>query len=59
QEALQIIRELGYRYLWIDALCIIQGDKKDWASEARKIAQVYSNAELTIVAGRSEDSAKG
>ncbi|KAI0162347.1 hypothetical protein GGR57DRAFT_498688 [Xylariaceae sp. FL1272] len=23
--ALQLARELGYRYIWIDALCIIQG----------------------------------
>jgi hypothetical protein len=59
QEALRITRELGYRYLWIDALCIIQGDAKDWEEEALKIAQVYSNAELTIVAGRSDDSTKG
>jgi hypothetical protein len=59
QEALHITRELRYRYLWIDALCIIQGDKEDWAAEALKIAQVYSNADLTIVAGRSDDSAKG
>lgn len=59
QEALRITRELGYHYLWIDALCIIQGDTMDWEAEACKIAQVYSNAELTIVAGRSDDSAKG
>ncbi|KAF4613393.1 hypothetical protein G7Y89_g15492 [Cudoniella acicularis] len=30
QEASQISRHLGVRYIWIDALCIIQGDDKDW-----------------------------
>ncbi|KAI0595421.1 heterokaryon incompatibility protein-domain-containing protein [Biscogniauxia sp. FL1348] len=59
REALQIARELGYSYIWIDALCIIQGDKEDWAREAGKIADVYGNAELTIVAGRSNNSLQG
>ncbi|KAI5927180.1 heterokaryon incompatibility protein-domain-containing protein [Camillea tinctor] len=59
REALQIARELGYRYIWIDALCIIQGDKEDWANEAAKIADVYGNAELSIVAGRSNNSLEG
>ncbi|KAH9993139.1 heterokaryon incompatibility protein-domain-containing protein [Xylariaceae sp. FL0662B] len=59
REAIQIARELGYRYIWIDALCIIQGDKEDWAREAVKIVNVYGNAELTIVAGRSNNSLDG
>ncbi|KAI2621820.1 heterokaryon incompatibility protein-domain-containing protein [Hypoxylon sp. NC1633] len=59
REAVQITRELGYRYIWIDALCIIQGNKQDWAQEAVKIPQVYGNAELTIVAGRSNHSPDG
>lgn len=59
REALDIARNLGYRYIWIDALCIIQGDIEDWAREAVKIAHVYGNAEVTIVAGRSSDSREG
>ncbi|RWA10454.1 hypothetical protein EKO27_g4648 [Xylaria grammica] len=63
REGLQIARELGYQYIWIDALCIIQGSdslsRDDWAREAIRIPQVYGNAELTIVAGRSEDSRNG
>ncbi|KAI8950437.1 heterokaryon incompatibility protein-domain-containing protein [Xylaria longipes] len=63
REGLQIARELGYQYIWIDALCIIQGSdtlsRNDWAQEAIRIPQVYGNAELTIVAGRSEDSRQG
>lgn len=33
QEAILVIKELGIRYLWIDALCIIQsgpGSSEDW-----------------------------
>ncbi|KAI0162344.1 heterokaryon incompatibility protein-domain-containing protein [Xylariaceae sp. FL1272] len=59
QECLQVARMLGYRYVWIDAFGIIQDDKDDWAKESVKIADVYGNAHLTIVAGRSDNSLDG
>ncbi|KAJ9605660.1 hypothetical protein H2200_009509 [Cladophialophora chaetospira] len=59
REALGIARNLGYRYVWIDAVGIIQDDKADWAKESTRIADVYGNAELTLVAGRSDDSRLG
>lgn len=58
-EAIDLTRLLGIRYLWIDALCIIQGNQKDWESESKRMASVYGNAELTIIAGRSADSGLG
>ncbi|KAK3953866.1 heterokaryon incompatibility protein-domain-containing protein [Pseudoneurospora amorphoporcata] len=58
-EAIDLTRLLGIRYLWIDALCIIQGNTKDWESESKRMASVYGNAELTIIAGRSADSGLG
>ncbi|KAK4220685.1 hypothetical protein QBC38DRAFT_345761, partial [Podospora fimiseda] len=30
QNAIEVTRALGKQYLWIDALCIIQGDGGDW-----------------------------
>ncbi|KAK8087914.1 hypothetical protein PG997_002875 [Apiospora hydei] len=59
REALQIARMLGYRYVWIDAFGIIQDDDDDWAAQSRQIADVYGNADLTLIAGRSDDSRLG
>lgn len=39
-DAVEITRKLGYRYIWIDALCIVQDDPEDWAREAAKMARV-------------------
>ncbi|KAL0263026.1 hypothetical protein SLS55_002001 [Diplodia seriata] len=36
------------RYLWIDALCIVQDDRRDWEREAARMAAVYRNAYLTF-----------
>ncbi|KAH6875169.1 heterokaryon incompatibility protein-domain-containing protein, partial [Alternaria rosae] len=45
QEAMCMIRGLGIRYLWIDALCIIQsglGSSEDWQSECGRMQEIYS-----------------
>ena len=50
QDAILITRALNLRYLWIDALCILQDCPEDWASEASKMAQYYSGSEICIAA---------
>jgi hypothetical protein len=44
QEAVRITQLLGFQYIWIDSLCIIQDDMLDWQLEASKMAMVYGNA---------------
>ncbi|KAK1837975.1 hypothetical protein CCHR01_19403 [Colletotrichum chrysophilum] len=59
RQAVIATRSLGYEYLWIDALCIIQDDPDDWAREAAMMHVLYSRADLTItslVAADSRDS---
>lgn len=53
-DAAEVASKLGIRYLWIDALCIIQDDPLDWASESAKMASIYENAQITIAAASSE-----
>lgn len=48
QHAIIVSRSLGFRYLWIDALCIIQDDEKDWLHEAARMASVYRESSCTI-----------
>ncbi|KAK0622772.1 heterokaryon incompatibility protein-domain-containing protein [Immersiella caudata] len=54
RDAVHITRSLGFRYLWIDALCILQGDSaeavRDWEVESAQMEQIYGNAVITIVA---------
>jgi hypothetical protein len=59
QDAVTITRRLGVKYLWVDALCIIQGDKDDWERESSKMCDVYSNAHLTITADNSWRTSQG
>ncbi|THV52464.1 hypothetical protein BGAL_0078g00130 [Botrytis galanthina] len=59
QDAIMVVRALGIRYIWIDSLCIIQGDSDDWDKEAVRMASVYSNSYLNIAATGSLDSRGG
>ena len=59
RDAVLITRRLELRYLWIDALCIIQDDPDDWAKEASRMAYIYQNATVTIAAADSPTARNG
>lgn len=50
QDIISIARSIGIEYIWIDRLCIIQGDDSDFRSQAEKMGEIYGNATLTISA---------
>jgi hypothetical protein len=49
-DTIKIARTLGIRYVWIDALCILQDDKPDWEAESKLMAAVYRQSYLTLAA---------
>jgi hypothetical protein len=50
QDALLVTIELGFEYIWIDSLCIVQDDIGDWTREASLMGRVYKNASCNISA---------
>ena len=48
RDAITATRALGFRYLWIDALCIVQDSLEDWQLECARMGSVYENAALSI-----------
>lgn len=59
EDAVEITRRLGFRYLWIDAICIIQDSAADWEREASRMASVYENSTCTIGALSGANSHAG
>ncbi|UKZ48019.1 hypothetical protein TrVGV298_002255 [Trichoderma virens] len=59
QDAVTVTRALRISYLWIDSLCIIQDDTKDWESEASKMGDVFNSAYCTIAASSAASSLDG
>ncbi|KAF4342848.1 hypothetical protein FBEOM_3193 [Fusarium beomiforme] len=66
QEAIIFTRKLGFKYLWVDALCILQSEgpddmmhRDDWSREATRFGDYYHNAVLTISATGAKSSDTG
>ncbi|EFQ36147.1 heterokaryon incompatibility protein [Colletotrichum graminicola M1.001] len=59
RDAVEVTRRLNLKYLWVDAICIIQDSALDWEVESAKMASVYHNAYLTIAAGTSACASEG
>ena len=49
QDAIQCVSELGERYLWVDALCIIQDDEHHKSSQIQQMDRVYESSLLTLI----------
>jgi hypothetical protein len=58
-DAIIVTRTFGYRYLWVDALCIMQDDWEDKSREIAIMHSIYAGADLTIVAAAGDDSNAG
>ncbi|KAH6671187.1 HET domain protein pin-c2, partial [Halenospora varia] len=59
QDAITLAAKLGYQYLWIDSLCIVQDDKKDWEMQSSQIGQIYMSYAIMISALSVKDSSIG
>ncbi|KAL5877152.1 hypothetical protein ACKVWC_006310 [Pyricularia oryzae] len=58
-DAFQVVRRLGLEYIWIDALCIMQDDPIDWATEAGNMYDIYHNAHVVIASLHGKDANSG
>lgn len=56
--AIEVSRRLDARYIWIDAVCIIQ-DGHDFKLEGPKMHSIYRNSACTIAAVDAPDSLTG
>ncbi|KAM0260030.1 hypothetical protein ACHAPA_010476 [Fusarium lateritium] len=62
RDAIHLTRALGERYLFVDAVCIVQpsgDDNGDWLAEAPRMGDYYGNALCNISATGVADSADG
>ncbi|KIN02971.1 hypothetical protein OIDMADRAFT_120324 [Oidiodendron maius Zn] len=54
QEAVTVCRTFQIRYLWVDALCIIQDSNQDWEQESATMGDIFREAHFTIGVASSD-----
>ncbi|KAM0350722.1 hypothetical protein ACHAPU_003217 [Fusarium lateritium] len=59
KDAMVVVRDVGERFLWVDALCIVQDDPEDVGQQTGRMDLIYSKALFTILAACGEDSESG
>jgi Heterokaryon incompatibility protein (HET) len=61
-DAFEVTRKLGIRYIWIDALCILQSGKKsaeDWQLQSAQMSKIYANCLVNITASHATSPKEG
>lgn len=53
-DAIEVVKRLGYRYLWIDRYCIPQNDSAVKHIQIKKMDRIYSCSILTIIAAAGD-----
>ncbi|KAF2829540.1 HET-domain-containing protein [Ophiobolus disseminans] len=59
QDAIVFTRKLYFRYLWVDALCIIQNDNDDKNKEFAVMGDIYKKSALTLAAAAGSTADTG
>ncbi len=59
QDAIDLVREIGEHYLWVDSLCIVQDDDDHKMIQIRSMDQIYNNAVAIIVCATGENADAG
>ncbi|CAG9987720.1 unnamed protein product [Clonostachys byssicola] len=59
KDAMGIVGCLGLRYLWVDALCIVQDDSEQLRLELGRMPGIYASASFTLVAANGADASHG
>lgn len=62
RDAVTVARSLNIRYLWIDALCIVQpteANDSEWLEEGSRMGSIYQNAIFTIAATAANHANQG
>lgn len=53
---MELVRALDERYVWVDALCIVQDDNDSKMQDIHNMGALYANATFTIVAADGDAS---
>ncbi|KAH7343024.1 heterokaryon incompatibility protein-domain-containing protein [Rhexocercosporidium sp. MPI-PUGE-AT-0058] len=58
-DAFALAKKLRLEFLWVDALCIVQGSREEWEEESAKMGSIYSSAKIVLSSTQSSNVTDG
>ncbi|CAJ2510348.1 Uu.00g050510.m01.CDS01 [Anthostomella pinea] len=59
EDAMTVVKQLGYRYLWVDRYCLDQSDTAEFQAQLNQMADIYRHALATIIAAAGDSADYG
>ena len=59
RDAIRVTQDLGFKYLWVDTLCICQDDYDEKAAQIAAMNLIYKGATMTLVAAEADNAFSG
>jgi hypothetical protein len=59
QDAITVAANVDQRFIWVDALCIVQDSLDDWDQEITRMGSIYAQSLFTIAATNSAGVSEG
>ncbi|ESA42402.1 HET-domain-containing protein [Neurospora crassa] len=59
EDSIRVVKELGFRYLWVDRYCIPQTDSRAKHTQIQLMGTIYARSAITIVAAAGKDAEYG
>ncbi|RSL57576.1 hypothetical protein CEP54_008218 [Fusarium duplospermum] len=59
RDSIELVKLLGERYLWVDALCIVQDDGASKHHQITNMSSIYAAAKLTIISAQASNAWHG
>ncbi|RSL53857.1 hypothetical protein CEP53_007617 [Fusarium sp. AF-6] len=59
RDSIELVKFLGERYLWVDALCIVQDDRASKHHQITNMSSIYAAAKLTIISAQAANAWEG
>lgn len=56
RDSIELVKLLGERYLWVDALCIVQDDGASKHHQITNMSSIYAAAKLTVLSAQASDA---
>ena len=58
-DAIEVTKEIGLRYLWIDSLCIQQDDPVETKHQVTHMHNIFGSAYVTLIAAQGDSASSG